>query len=262
MNGKVYMLVCRPTGRRYIGRTYQPLKKRLRCHKNASNNRQPAITHAVKKYGWDNFTVTVLATGIQTLLALIRTERAFIDMLNPELNCTHGDADTGAALVTDATRAKLRQRRANSNTRKLMSAAAKKNHDDPAYRKRFLSASRAAQSKRTLAVRAYNASAEGITSRVRRKQLYFYDDDADSPPGGDLYFYDPKPRPSGIKFSATACDNIARGQRARFDQMSDAQRQHFRQAISRGMAAARARAADEQGQTDILNIGAGPVTRK
>ena len=51
-----------PNGKKYIGITSQPVKRRWKNGTNYRNN--PHFTHAIEKYGWDNFKHEVIATGL------------------------------------------------------------------------------------------------------------------------------------------------------------------------------------------------------
>jgi len=77
--GVVYLLTA-PSGKRYVGQTWD-LPKRMANYRRGDGRGQPALHHAITKYGWENFRVTVLACGIQTQSALDAAEDAFIMIL-------------------------------------------------------------------------------------------------------------------------------------------------------------------------------------
>lgn len=59
--GVVYLLTNRANGKQYVGQTRQTLAKRLRRHRwvSTTKSRMP-ISLAIKKYGWNSFSVRVL----------------------------------------------------------------------------------------------------------------------------------------------------------------------------------------------------------
>jgi len=77
--GVVYLLTA-PSGKRYVGQTWD-LPRRMNRYRCGESTAQPALHHAITKHGWENFRVVVLACGIQTQDALDATEDAFIIML-------------------------------------------------------------------------------------------------------------------------------------------------------------------------------------
>lgn len=77
--GVVYLLTA-PSGKRYVGQTWD-LPRRMNRYRCGESTAQPALHNAITKHGWENFRVTVLACGIQTQSALDATEDAFIIML-------------------------------------------------------------------------------------------------------------------------------------------------------------------------------------
>lgn len=77
--GIVYLLTS-PSGKQYVGQTWN-LHKRVLEYKNRHARGQDALHNAIVKYGWDNFSVAIIACGIQTQDALDKTEIAFIALL-------------------------------------------------------------------------------------------------------------------------------------------------------------------------------------
>lgn len=62
--GTVYMLTNRITTKKYVGQTTRPLARRIADHREQGRLKNPRmlIHHSIKKYGFENFTVEVLAT--------------------------------------------------------------------------------------------------------------------------------------------------------------------------------------------------------
>lgn len=59
--GVVYKITCLITGKPYVGQTRQKLNRRIAGHKSSRRGR-PGIDVAIRKYGWENFTVEVIET--------------------------------------------------------------------------------------------------------------------------------------------------------------------------------------------------------
>ncbi|MBQ6005770.1 MAG: GIY-YIG nuclease family protein [Selenomonadaceae bacterium] len=58
--GVIYLITNTLNGKMYVGQTRQKLSSRIYGHK--SNKGKSAIDVAIRKYGWENFTVEVLET--------------------------------------------------------------------------------------------------------------------------------------------------------------------------------------------------------
>lgn len=81
--GIVYLLTCTITRQQYVGITIVPLVTRLSQHKyQAKAGAKSKLYNAIRKYGWDSFTATILKEGIRTERALNRAEKAYIKKLN------------------------------------------------------------------------------------------------------------------------------------------------------------------------------------
>jgi len=77
--GIVYLLTA-PSGKRYVGQAHD-IKERIGHYRRGKCKNQRALHAAITKYGWESFSVSVIAHGIQTQSALDATERAFIALL-------------------------------------------------------------------------------------------------------------------------------------------------------------------------------------
>lgn len=60
---EVYLITCRVSGKRYVGKTAYSAKYRCYRHKMADDSSMP-LHRAIKKHGWENFTVEVLYQGV------------------------------------------------------------------------------------------------------------------------------------------------------------------------------------------------------
>ena len=166
-SGTVYMLTNRNNGRQYIGQT-DDIDRRLRNYAAGCCESQPALFHAIKKHGWNSFSVAVLAEGIPIIdgdyTALNQAERnciAIYRTMRPNgYNLTAG-GDAGP--VSDETRAKL-------------SAAAIARWQNPAYVNRWTAAMAAAmrkpeiRAKRSAALRKPETRAKMSAAAIARWQ--------------------------------------------------------------------------------------------
>lgn len=76
-HGVIYKITCLVSGKIYVGRTQQKLKRRIYKHKYEAKRGRPGVDAAIAKYGWENFTVEVIET-------------CPIDQLNDRENLTDG----------------------------------------------------------------------------------------------------------------------------------------------------------------------------
>ncbi len=75
--GVIYKITCLVNGKIYIGKTTQPVKRRMHNHKCANT----AIGNAIRHHGWKNFTVEVIEE-CDTLEQLNERERFWIAYFN------------------------------------------------------------------------------------------------------------------------------------------------------------------------------------
>jgi len=90
VNGVVYLLTCKVTGKQYVGQTWD-YDKRMRSYRNSENyqnyrrpRRATVIENAIAKYGWNNFTAVKIVQGIQTQEWLDKIETAYIKAFNTQ----------------------------------------------------------------------------------------------------------------------------------------------------------------------------------
>jgi len=79
-SGVVYLLTS-PSGKQYVGQSWE-FETRMSRYRLNKPQHHHVINHAIDKYGWNNFTATIIAQGIETQDALDATEDAFIMLLN------------------------------------------------------------------------------------------------------------------------------------------------------------------------------------
>lgn len=112
-NYSVYMHTS-PSGKRYIGITGVEPEERWRKGSGYQNNAY--FTHAIQKYGWDNFQHEVLFTGLtrdeacDKEVELIR----FYNATNPDYGyniCSGGSCTTAGIKLSQETRDKMSQAR-------------------------------------------------------------------------------------------------------------------------------------------------------
>ena len=65
--GIIYKIDCEVSGKSYIGKTIQPLKKRIRQHQDC-NSYCRALSQAIKDHGWENFKFSTIWEGNASLL--------------------------------------------------------------------------------------------------------------------------------------------------------------------------------------------------
>ncbi len=70
ISGVVYQIECLITGDKYVGQTSRTLKQRITnhigCHSNSTYsgcNKRTSLYDDVKKYGWENFELSIIATS-------------------------------------------------------------------------------------------------------------------------------------------------------------------------------------------------------
>ena len=145
MNGKIYFLTF-PTGLKCVGQTTRPLDIRMREYKSRSKTLTNLVHEAIRDCGWENVTVTLVMSGIQTQSALDIAEDAFVVLLKTMwplgLNMKAGGKFNGACsgLVKDKIGAANRGRKQTREHRKNSGAAVKANWQDPEFREKTLAA--------------------------------------------------------------------------------------------------------------------------
>lgn len=107
--GVIYMLTA-PDGRRWIGRTnnYERRMKDYRL------GRGPGLAgESVAEHGWENHVHRKIAQGIE-IYSLPRVEKAFIEMIKPELNQKDGSV-TGHVQHTEKAKRTIGEKNAVAN---------------------------------------------------------------------------------------------------------------------------------------------------
>ena len=107
--GVIYLISCRINGKQYVGKTKQKLERRISQHKYDSKKGSISLGAAIRKYGWENFSVEVLE--VCPVAMLNEREKFWIAALNSKspngYNLTDG-GDGGRGVSPSAeTRAKL-----------------------------------------------------------------------------------------------------------------------------------------------------------
>ncbi|MCY4245792.1 MAG: GIY-YIG nuclease family protein [Gammaproteobacteria bacterium] len=78
-NGTIYMLTS-PSGKRYVGQTWD-LRTRMKFYRNGGGANQTYLQKAIKKYGWENFHVAILSSGIKRQEILDNCEIQWISLM-------------------------------------------------------------------------------------------------------------------------------------------------------------------------------------
>ena len=90
-----------PSGKIYIGQTIRPKKRRSEHHFSSLNKPDTIFHKAIKKYGWENFSYTVLVTIICSTKEVLKStlnyfEQSFInDGYNTRIFDPAGQDDIG-----------------------------------------------------------------------------------------------------------------------------------------------------------------------
>ena len=88
--GVIYLITCLINGKKYVGQTTQPLKKRIAQHKCSDLY----IDRAIRKYGWKNFKVEVIEE-CYTVEQLNAREIFWIAALNTKVPNGYNQTDGG-----------------------------------------------------------------------------------------------------------------------------------------------------------------------
>ncbi|MBE8952419.1 MAG: GIY-YIG nuclease family protein [Quinella sp. 1Q7] len=83
MYGIIYKLTCLINSKAYVGQTTRTLEKRIEQHKYGNLY----VDRAIRKYGWENFTVEILEE-CDTREQLNERERYWIAHLNCKNRCS------------------------------------------------------------------------------------------------------------------------------------------------------------------------------
>ena len=83
INGKIYLMVCIPTGKRRVGLTTTSLEERKRHYENAAHaGDKGPIYDAIREHGIDAFNIIPIMVGISSVSALNESEDSFIQILD------------------------------------------------------------------------------------------------------------------------------------------------------------------------------------
>lgn len=74
----IYKITNTVNGKSYIGQTCQKVEDRWNEHKRGKTSKNSPLKHAIKKYGWDNFTKEIIET-VETLEEALDREIYWID---------------------------------------------------------------------------------------------------------------------------------------------------------------------------------------
>ena len=105
--GVIYKLTCLISGKPYVGKTKQKLEKRMSQHRYDSKKGSQGLGAAIRKYGWENFTVEVIE--VCPVEQLNEREIFWIAELNSKSPHGYNLTDGGEGLVNPSaeTRAKM-----------------------------------------------------------------------------------------------------------------------------------------------------------
>ena len=105
--GVIYLITNTLNGKMYVGQTRKKLSYRISQHKSRSSKAKAGIDAAIRKYGWENFTVEVIETCPVEMLN--EREIFWIAKLNSKVPNGYNLTDGGDGLVscTQETRDKM-----------------------------------------------------------------------------------------------------------------------------------------------------------
>ena len=132
MTGYIYKFTNRINDKVYIGQTYN-LQTRLNSHKSKALNTKNKFYNAVRKYGWENFELSILSTIIantkEELSSLLdKLEIEYIRQYNSYksgYNSTLGGHSKRGYKLSEEFSEKCKSRTYSDDTRKKMSISAK-----------------------------------------------------------------------------------------------------------------------------------------
>lgn len=132
MTGYIYKFTNRINGKVYIGQTYN-LQTRLNSHKSKALNTKNKFYNAVRKYGWENFELSILSTITANTkedlsILLDKLEIEYIRQYNSYksgYNSTLGGHSKRGYKLSEEFSEKCKSRAYSDDTRKKMSISAK-----------------------------------------------------------------------------------------------------------------------------------------
>jgi group I intron endonuclease len=114
----IYSITNNINKKTYVGKTIKSLEKRFASHINTSNSGSQAYLHrAIRKYGKDNFTASIIEDDIQCENILNEKEIYWIEKLSPEYNMTSGGEGSSGRILSEQSRHKMSVK-AKQRTRK------------------------------------------------------------------------------------------------------------------------------------------------
>jgi group I intron endonuclease len=170
----IYLITNSVNGHRYVGKTNGAADKRFRSHlRSAASGSDTILYRAIRKYGPDAFTVSVLEEAVDLNAAEIK----WIADLNPEYNMTKGGdgGDTSASPKYQASRAAHSDRMKGSGN----PFYGKKHNPETIERLRQIALNRPPDSpetrrKKSLAMMGRVMSPEQIAANVERQSKIYY----------------------------------------------------------------------------------------
>ena len=105
----------------YIGKTINDIKKRFACHKsNAKSNKNTILCNAFRKYGSENFSISIIEANILSESDLNNKEIYWISLLKPQYNMTLGGEGVSGHSPSKETRLKISISNKNNNIKRTV----------------------------------------------------------------------------------------------------------------------------------------------
>lgn len=102
----IYLVTNLLNGHRYVGKTKKVIEKRLEEHVGKSRHTDTHFARAIRKYGAENFTISLLETTSEEMWR--ERETFHIAKLHPEYNMTDGGEGAHGRVMTEEAKEKLR----------------------------------------------------------------------------------------------------------------------------------------------------------
>ena len=145
----IYSITNNVNNKVYVGKTTKTINERFDCHINTSKYGSQTYFHkALRKYGKNNFTISIIEDSIFCETTLNEREIFWIEKLKPEYNMTlGGEGSTGRILSVESRtkmslKAKQRIRKPHSEETKLKISKAHKGKTFSEERKQNISKSK------------------------------------------------------------------------------------------------------------------------
>lgn len=107
----IYSITNKVNNKTYVGKTIKSVDERFNAHINtAKYGSQSHLHRAIRKYGKNNFIVSILEDNILSEVTLTEREIFWINKLNPEYNMTLGGEGSSGRILSEESRKKMSEK--------------------------------------------------------------------------------------------------------------------------------------------------------